>query len=64
MPQFDVYANPSASTKRMYPYLLDIQSDPPLRCLSLASPCHVGENLFWKGKADLPTPTVAFVGEE
>lgn len=27
MPQFDVYANPSASTKRMYPYLLDIQSD-------------------------------------
>ncbi|MBY5926191.1 MULTISPECIES: CcdB family protein [unclassified Halomonas] len=27
MPQFDVYANPSASTKRMYPYLLELQSD-------------------------------------
>ncbi|MBS8269877.1 hypothetical protein DYI26_14250 [Halomonas litopenaei] len=24
---FDVFANPSAWTKRMYPYLLDIQSD-------------------------------------
>jgi len=27
MPQFDVYLNPSRSTKKAYPYLVDIQSE-------------------------------------
>jgi toxin CcdB len=27
MPQFDVYANPNPESARLYPYLLEIQSD-------------------------------------
>ncbi len=64
MPQFDVYANPSASTKRMYPYILDIQSD-TLSALATRIVVPLGRASFLEGeKLTRLTPTVTIDSEE
>ncbi|MBY5984752.1 CcdB family protein [Halomonas sp. DP5Y7-2] len=64
MPQFDVYANPSASTKRMYPYLLDIQSN-SLSAQATRIVVPLGRAPFLAGgKLTRPTQTVTLDSEE
>ncbi|MCA0973112.1 CcdB family protein [Halomonas denitrificans] len=64
IPQFDVCANPSASTNRMYPYLLDIQSD-TLSALATRIVVPLGRAPFLKGeKLNRTTPKKTFESEE
>ncbi|WP_371931892.1 CcdB family protein [Halomonas sp. MMSF_3323] len=64
IPQFDVDANPIASTKRMYPYLLDIQSD-TLSALATRIVVPLGRASFLEGeKLTRLTPTATLDSEE
>jgi toxin CcdB len=64
MAQFDVYVNPSRTTKKYLPYLLDIQS-PFLNDLSSRIVIPLGFKSAFKNEAmDRLTPEVSYEGDE
>ena len=64
MTQFDVYKNPSKTTRRFLPYLLDIQN-PFLSDLSTRLVIPLGFKSAFKNEAmDRLTPEVSYDGEK
>jgi len=64
MPQFDVYANPSETTRRAYPYIVDIQSS-TISELATRIVVPLGRKAdFRNEEMQRLTPTVTHEGEE
>ncbi|MBJ7537216.1 CcdB family protein [Marinomonas transparens] len=63
MAQFDVYRNPSKTTRKFYPYLLDIQS-PYISDLATRIVIPLGLVSFFKNESmDILTPEITFEEE-
>ena len=64
MQQFDVYANPSKTTRRAYPFIVDIQSD-IISEIATRIVVPLGRKVDFKNEEmKRLTPTVTYEGEE
>ncbi|MEQ8835403.1 CcdB family protein [Haliea sp.] len=64
MPQFDVYENPSKTTRRAYPFIMDIQSS-VISEIATRIVLPLGRLAdFRNEKMERLTPTVTYDGEE
>ena len=64
MRQFDVYANPSQSTRKVYPFILDIQSD-VISAIATRIVVPLGSKAHFRNEGmKVLTPIVSYEGED